>query len=236
MNDLQSNLDALAAAFGTERAESIKRLTGVCPHCGAHSAFEQISQDKLLGLILLTRGAANRLLFQGSCYACQGLIIVASVYVPARETSPQSLELRLLWPRTIRPSKSPRELPAELQRDYDQARTVLADSPMAAATLARRCVQYVIRTKMGIEDRDLFSEIKQAILRPELTAATRESLDHVRKIGNWAAHPSLDAANTIIEVSPEEASYTLDVLELLFHDLYVTPANVWAMRKRIEAR
>ncbi|MBK9975389.1 MAG: DUF4145 domain-containing protein [Planctomycetes bacterium] len=107
---------------------------------------------------------------------------------------------------------------------------------MAAAVLARRCIQHLIRIKLAIKKRDLFQEIEEAVKRPELTKPTQDSLHHVREIGNWSAHPSTDQAETIIDVDAADAEYTIDVVELLFVDLYVTPAHAAAMRARIDAK
>ncbi|MCA8936471.1 MAG: DUF4145 domain-containing protein [Planctomycetes bacterium] len=107
---------------------------------------------------------------------------------------------------------------------------------MATAVLARRCIQHVIRVRLNITGRTLFGEILEAVKRPELTIATRDALDHVRQIGNWGAHPikEADESETIIEVTEEDAAYTLDVVELLFNDLYVVPARVARMQNRIK--
>ena len=109
-------------------------------------------------------------------------------------------------------------------------------SPMASAVLARRCLQQVIRTKLEIKKDRLFDEIAEAVKRPELSKPTAAALDHVREIGNWGAHPAQDQASEIVEVSPEEAEYTLGVLELLFEDLYVTPARIASMEARVRAK
>jgi hypothetical protein len=107
---------------------------------------------------------------------------------------------------------------------------------MAAAVLARRCLQRVIRAKLRITKKNLFDEIEEAVKREELSKPTRDALDHVRTIGNWAAHPVEDQASTIIDVSAEQAEYTLRVLELLFNDLYVVPEKTAAMNAKLKAK
>lgn len=105
---------------------------------------------------------------------------------------------------------------------------------------------------MKIRKRSLDLEILEAVKSDALTKPTRQSLDHIRTIGNFAAHPSPkdsreptsgdvghngpehDAASTIIDVSPSEAAYTLHVLELLFRDLIVTPTRAQGMQTLLE--
>ena len=97
-------------------------------------------------------------------------------------------------------------------------------------------MQHVIRDKMGIKKKGLFEEIAEAINRPDLSMPTRNALDHIRTIGNWGAHPVEDQASAIIEVTPEEAEYTLQVLEMLFHDLYVVPQQIATMQAKIQKK
>lgn len=143
---------------------------------------------------------------------------------------------RTIYPYSIRPSMAPDTLDAAIKKAYDEARHVLVFSPMSAAVLARRCVQHTIRTKMAIKAKDLFSEIAEAIKSDLLSRPTKDSLDHIRTIGNWGAHPCDDQANTLIEVSSEDATYTLDTLEMLFNDLYVAPARAAKMKASIAAK
>jgi hypothetical protein len=231
---LGSALRHLAERWDTQTGETIDGMAALCPHCGAFSSFLQVNSANLIAAAIV-QAVASRSLIQAKCSACKRLVVVASSYVhgPQKE---QQLRLDLLWPADIRPSRSPSTLDADATRDYDQARATLPVSPMASAVLARRCLQHVIRQKLGIRKNRLIDEIDEALVRPELTKLTREALDHVRKIGNWGAHPTVDPGMTIIEVSDDEAEYTLDVLELLFHDLYDAPERIAAMNARIQSR
>ena len=76
---------------------------------------------------------------------------------------------------------------------------------------------------------DLFQEIEGAIAKDDLSKPTKAAIHHVREIGNWGAHPNEDQASVLIEVTEDEARYTLEVVELLFNDLYVTPQKVASM-------
>lgn len=53
-----------------------------------------------------------------------------------------------------------------------------------------------------------------------------ESIDAVRNIGNFAAHPSKSTATgEIADVEPGEADWNLDVLESLFEFYFIQPAQ-----------
>jgi len=162
---------------------------------------------------------------------CSGLVIGVSGY-----EGPGHAAGELLWPLDTWADRAPDKLDKDIRKAYDEARAVLPLSSMAAAVLARRCLQHVIRRKLGIERARLFDEIAEAEKREELAKPTRESLHHVREIGNWGAHPSVDQANTIIDVDRGEATYTLEALEMVFQDLYAAPARIKAMARHIGKR
>jgi hypothetical protein len=138
----------------------------------------------------------------------------------------------------LRPSHSskpqPDYIPAPLREDYLEACKVRDLSPKSSATLARRCLQGMIRNFCGIAKGRLIDEIRT--LR-ELSDAgnapkgvepeTVEAIDHVRSIGNIGAHMEKDI-NTIVDVDPGEAQALIELIELLFDEWYV------ARRKREE--
>ncbi len=60
----------------------------------------------------------------------------------------------------------------------------------------------------------------------KLPSDLNESIDAVRTIGNFAAHPTKSQhSGEIMEVEPNEADWTLDVLEDLFDFYFVRPAQ-----------
>jgi hypothetical protein len=64
-----------------------------------------------------------------------------------------------------------------------------------------------------------------------------ESLDAVRNIGNFAAHPiKSKASGEIIDVEPGEAEWNLDVLEALFDFYFVQPEILKKKRAALDAK
>ncbi len=108
---------------------------------------------------------------------------------------------------------------------------VLADSPKASAALSRRCLQAILREKLGATKKDLYDQIEEVIGRGKLPGHIDEGLHAVRNIGNIAAH-SMKSTTTgaIVDVAPGEAEWNLDVLEMLFDFCFVQPA-IAAKRK-----
>ncbi|MGO8099261.1 DUF4145 domain-containing protein [Rhizobium leguminosarum] len=124
-------------------------------------------------------------------------------------------------------SIQPDYIPGPLREDYYEACLIRDKSPKAAATLARRCLQGMIRDFCGIAKGQLIDEIKE--LRkciddgnaPKGVAPeTIDAIDAIRGIGNIGAHMEKDI-NLIIEVDPGEAQALIELIEMLFDEWYV---------------
>ena len=133
----------------------------------------------------------------------------------------------------------PDEVPADLAEDFIEAALVLGLSPKASAALSRRCLQGILRNN-GFAQKDLAPAIKAAVDSGKLPAMLASSLDAVRNIGNFAAHPTKDSnTGEVLPVEPHEAEWNLDVLEGLFDFYYVLPAKeqvkIDALNKKLAA-
>jgi hypothetical protein len=114
--------------------------------------------------------------------------------------------------------------------DYAAACLNLNISPKASAALSRRSLQQVLRenetipSMKGKQDNTLTDEIKYVIALNKLSSRLAGKLEHIRHVGNFAAHPSKDIiTGAIIDVEPVEAEYNLELLEDLFDFYYVEP-------------
>lgn len=64
-----------------------------------------------------------------------------------------------------------------------------------------------------------------------------ESVDAIRNIGNFAAHPMKSTSTgEIVEVGPGEAEWILDVIEALFDFYFVQPAKLKAKRDALNSK
>jgi Domain of unknown function (DUF4145) len=112
----------------------------------------------------------------------------------------------------------PDYIPAPIRDDYNEACLVLALSPKAAATLARRCLQGMIRDFWGVSLATLKAEIDA--IQGKVDSLTWDAIESVRKVGNIVAHMEKDI-NVIVEVEPNEAVLLVGLVETLIKDWYV---------------
>jgi uncharacterized protein DUF4145 len=132
---------------------------------------------------------------------------------PGRQTFGEETSSRLIRPKASgRPPVSP-EVPNEYAEDYNEACLVLADSTKASAALSRRCLQFLLRDKAKVKHQDLVKEIQELLDRGTLPSHIADSLDAVRNIGNFAAHPiKSKSTGEIVPVETGEAEWNLNVL------------------------
>ena len=148
-------------------------------------------------------------------------------------------ELRRItvWPRTSNRPPCPPEVPDEICEDYREACLVLADSPKASAALSRRCLQHILRNAAGVKAGNLDKEIDQVLASASLPSSIATSLDAVRAIGNFAAHPTKsDATGELLDVEPGEADWNLDVVEALMDVYYVQPEVLKAKKAALNVK
>ena len=142
----------------------------------------------------------------------------------------------IVYPKNTTRNFELEKIPEELASDYEEACMVLADSPKASAALSRRCLQAILR-QQGFKKKSLAQEIQDAIDSKSLPSHICDSLDSIRNIGNFAAHPTKDTdSGAIVHVEVGEAEWNLDVIEALFDFYYIQPAKVKAKRDALNAK
>jgi hypothetical protein len=168
-----------------------------------------------------------------SCPAC-GKVILTIESRNEKFEEAQLYKEYVVWPlRSSRPI--PKEVPVHIRADYEEAALVLNLSPKASAALSRRCLQAVLREEAKANQNNLNAQIEAVI--PKLPSYIAESIDAVRNIGNFAAHPTKsETSGELIEVEPGEAEWNLDVLDLLFDFYYVQPARVKEKRSALDQK
>ena len=112
----------------------------------------------------------------------------------------------------------PSYIPQAIIADYNEACEIRDLSPKASATLARRCLQGMIRDFWG-EKREKLTEEIDAI-KDKIDPLTWKSINTVRKVGNIGAHMERDI-DLIVDVEPNEAQLLIQLIELLISEWYI---------------
>lgn len=205
-----------------------------CPHC--LTAFHDNVEVMALGGDSHAQFDALRRL----CPECQKLIIHLRRRPLGRGRGPGGVALPatggavfMCYPKATSRAVVSSEVPEQYTVDYKEAYITLPDSPKASAALSRRCLQHLLEEEVGVKKDNLYNEIQEVLDAGKMPTHILNSLDAVRNIGNFAAHPiKSTSSGEIIEVEEGEAEWNLDVLESLFDYLFTQPAET---RKKKDA-
>lgn len=152
---------------------------------------------------------------------CRRVTLTAQLYeslkVGGEEQLIRKLEEWNLIP-TSRAKTFPSYIPQAILDDYSEASLIRDLSPKASATLARRCLQGILRDFWQVKAGRLIDEIDQ--IRAKVDPLTWDAIEAVRKIGNIGAHMEKDI-NVIVDVEPDEAELLIGLVETVLREWYV---------------
>jgi hypothetical protein len=123
---------------------------------------------------------------------------------------------RLVPPAAMK--RFPEYVPESVRQDYEEACLTHDVSPKASATMARRCLQTMIRDFWSLKKQNLHQEIDA--IKDEVDPLTWQGIMAVKKIGNVSAHMTL-ANDVIVDVDPQEATLLIGLIETLVSDWYI---------------
>ncbi len=209
-----------------------------CPHClvEINPNFTEmfLGKDTESFWSILTMNCPNS--------ACGKMIIDLGSGEARRNQYNQPEGVKIAQRQTLRPFASsrppvPPEVEAIFANDYYEACLILTLSPKASAALSRRCLQNILREKASVKKGDLATEIQQVMDSRTLPSHLSESIDAIRNVGNFAAHPSKSTSTgEIVEVEIGEAEWLLDVIEALFDFYFVQPSILKAKRDALNKK
>lgn len=141
----------------------------------------------------------------------------------------------LVFPRKKKPIELSNLIPSTYSDDYLEAYNVLDISPKASAALSRRCLQRLLREKGEVKPGSLANEISQ--IASKLPSELRQNVDAIRNFGNFASHPNKDVrTGEVIDVEPQEAEWTLEILKSLLEYFIVKPLEYAERRKLLNSK
>jgi hypothetical protein len=185
-------------------------------------------------------------LYWAVCPKCRELIVkvhkattyarrgASREYLDKLPTAEESAWFALPIRRAIPPISN--IVPDGMARDYREAFLILEDSPRMSGVLARRILADLLEKYAGIAEYTLAKSIDMFMADTKHPSRHRQNLHYLREIGDFSAHTKTDTKGDIIEITPEEAEWTLRVVSGLFDYFIVAPATDEAIRSRIDEK
>lgn len=193
-----------------------------CPYCNRHTTITDPNKYSFWQEIYIKESTLGKVGFGVSAITCpneecQKLFLTARL---THSYNSRPIGDIITW-RLLPESEAkvlPDYIPEAIKEDYYEACRIRDLSPKASATLARRCLQGMIRDFYGITKDTLFDEIKE--LEEKIEQDVWESINAVREVGNIGAHMKKDI-NVIVDVEPEEAQLLISLIEQLIDEWYI---------------
>lgn len=130
----------------------------------------------------------------------------------------------ILYPTQRRPLTN---LPEEIEKKYVEALKVCIISPSACAVLVRRTLEAICRHE-NAQGRVRADQLRSLADSGRIPRTLADVTLHLKQLGNLGAH--FDE----VEVTTEDVPIILDFVELLLEYLYVAPAKIEAVQKRLD--
>jgi hypothetical protein len=203
----------------------------ICPHCGVGVREEWREKELAKAPGPGTDDIWVHTAFTFVCSECRRICIR---YAPYRQNGIPLADEELVYPQPA-PVAVPKHVPEPFAGDLREASLVLAVSPKASAALSRRILQALLVEKGGARKRDLVEQIEE--VKPTLPPYIVRTVDAVRVLGNFAAHPTKDkSTGEIVEVELGEAELTMQTVAELMRFYFTEPAEADAVLAGINAK
>lgn len=216
----------------------------ICPHehCGVNIKLPIENESEPMHYVDEGVHGVGEQISWGHCPNCEKLIVLlysgkfsdsdpfeAPYFAKSRYTiiEPINSYKKLYDPR----------IPNSYRKDFNESSSVLSLSPKASAAITRRMLQHILREHYKISKKDLYQEIEEFLRLEGLPSHISESVDAIRNVGNFAAHP-IKFKNTgeIVDVEAGEAEWQLSVLEAILDFTFVQPAIVAEKKANLNAK
>lgn len=145
-------------------------------------------------------------LYLSRCYSCNGF----SVW----------LQDKVIYPVHDASIVAHEDMPAQVKTDFNEAATIVNNSPRGAAALLRLCIQKLMK-EVGQKGKKIDDDIAD-LVRQGLDARVQKALDVVRVIGNNAVHPGQ------IDLQDDKATAMrlFDLVNVIVQALISTPKQI----------
>lgn len=215
-----------------------------CPYCNCSSTLQSDNMSQGSGLLSTTPegidGNLGYLLGYVVCAAegCQQYSIIIDFFdsEPLVPRGFDSGPIKRIFSHRIRPrgiaKPFPDYIPKAIIQTYKEACLIIDDSPMASATLARRCLQGIIKDFFSeeVEERDYLKDQLLSV-QNKFSPLTWKAIDSLRESGNIGAH--IKNVNEIVDVKPGESEALIQLIELLLSKTYISKYEEEGLLNRV---
>ena len=127
-------------------------------------------------------------------------------------------------------------IPAPIADDYREAASILDISHRMSAVLSRRILAEVLERYCGLTDQSLAARIDKFVSNDRFPSGLRNNMHYLREMGNFGAHTQTNDAGDVIDVTRDEAEWTLDVIDGLLDHLVINPARDATRRRSFDEK
>jgi Domain of unknown function (DUF4145) len=211
-----------------------------CPYCGHAQVLSGQRVDEFSHQLSVEGEKSERPLYLNGVAIvcaneeCRELSLTEALFEEHQDANGRfSAAKRDFWKMLPASTAKPQPdfIPKAIRDDYYEACAIRDLSSKASATIARRCLQAMIRDFCNISKGRLIDEIKELRERVDSGRAPAavlpdsvDAIDDVRNIGDIGAHMEADT-NVITDVDPDEAHVLIELVELLFSEWYIATEN-----------
>ena len=202
----------------------------ICPYCSTSAHFIW----RNTGLMELNNNEKTcKLIHYSDCPACNKLVIelesaelVYFVKSDNNGTEGNTIKREIIYPKKIGYLNN-KYIPKLYSEDYLEAINVLSVSSKASAAISRRLLQNILREEFKIKGRNLSEEIISFTSNKNIPSHISESIDAIRNIGNFAAHPTKELnTGEIVSVEKGEAEWLIEIIYDLLDFTFIQPEKL----------
>lgn len=204
----------------------VDRILWTCPFCNHDTSLGDSDYDTFSHYLDIENADHEDKMFKGQFIVCTNpkckKLTLTATLNKAYSKAGYHYSTNVTHSWSLIPSSKakafPDYIPASIISDYNEACLVRDLSPKSSATLARRCLQGMIRDFHQIKKRNLNQAINA--LKKKVDPLTWKAIDGVRSVGNIGAHMEKDI-NLIVDVEPEEVDELIKLIEILLKEWYI---------------
>jgi hypothetical protein len=128
------------------------------------------------------------------------------------------------------------DMTKEVKEIYEEAKTILCQSPRAASALLRTAIATLVDEVLGKNKETLNHNIGRLVTEKKLSVEIQRSLDVLRVVGDHALHPSVIEMEDIDENDNNHAISLFELINLIVDELISRPKKIKQYYDRLPQR